>query len=66
MITIRPVTEADRTDWLRMRVALWPAEIAAHAPDVGRFFGGRREAHRALGFEEMAEIRCFRKVLNDR
>jgi len=149
MFTIRRIAETDRSDWLRMRVALWPAETEAHAPDVDRFFRGprwlplevllavdgsgavvgfaelsirsvsescesdrvgylegwyvepharrcgvgralveaaevwaraqgctefgsdteidnvvSRAAHRALGFEETAEIRCFRKVLD--
>lgn len=41
MITVRPVTPADRDDWLRMRVDLWPdGSKAEHAGEIAAFFDG--------------------------
>jgi hypothetical protein len=49
MVRIRPVEPADSAQRLALRAALWPDENAA--------------AHRALGFEEVTVLRCFRKAL---
>lgn len=40
-VNVRPVELADASEWLRMRVALWPdAEPQEHARDVSLFLGG--------------------------
>ncbi len=42
MLTIRPVTPQDHTEWLRMREALWPSEPKGrgdeHAQEITAFF----------------------------
>lgn len=38
---IRPVTEADAVEWLRLRSLLWPDSIASHQPEIQAFFAGR-------------------------
>ena len=43
MTTIRAVTAADATEWLRMRHALWPdGSLAQHRQDIDRYFAGDR------------------------
>jgi ribosomal protein S18 acetylase RimI-like enzyme len=37
----RPVAAADRAEWLRMRLALWPSETDEHARDIDEFVAGR-------------------------
>jgi aminoglycoside 6'-N-acetyltransferase I len=45
---IRPATEADRQEWLRMRHALWPAEpLEELEPDLGEYLS-RADTHLAL------------------
>ncbi len=62
---IAPVTPSDAEEWLRLRVALWPADPAAHRPDIERFLAGERrlplevlvafdEAGAAVGFAELS------------
>ena len=41
-IEVRPATIGDASDWLRMRVALWPDGATDHRQEVDRFFGGDR------------------------
>ncbi len=49
-MVIRPATEADRPEWLKMRQALWPEESEGeHANLIGRFFqGGVRDPLQVL------------------
>jgi aminoglycoside 6'-N-acetyltransferase I len=62
---VRNVTTADADAWLRMRLALWPAEPAEHRADIDRFFAGDRheprevlvvedEERRPVGFAELS------------
>jgi hypothetical protein len=45
-----------------MRAELWPEAMeAAHRAEAAAYFS--RQAHAALGFEEVVQIRCFRKPL---
>ena len=40
-IRVRPITPADRADWLRLRQALWPEDgNATHATEIEQFFAG--------------------------
>src|ERR1700690_1708745 len=50
MAIIRPVTESDAGQWLRMRHALWPdGSLAEHQHDIDRYFAGdRREPAEVL------------------
>jgi len=50
MAIIRPVTESDSSQWLRMRHALWPdGSLAEHQQDIDRYFAGdRREPAEVL------------------
>jgi aminoglycoside 6'-N-acetyltransferase I len=50
MAIIRPVTESDASEWLRMRHALWPdGSLAEHQQDIHRYFAGdRREPAEVL------------------
>jgi aminoglycoside 6'-N-acetyltransferase I len=68
-VRVRPATPADRDEWLRMRVALWPegaadlpAETDAHfagaAYQLGAVFVAEREDGRLGGFAE-AGVRAF-------
>ena len=40
-MNIRPVQLADKTDWQRMRTALWPDTDDEHAADIAEFFAGQ-------------------------
>jgi aminoglycoside 6'-N-acetyltransferase I len=64
-IRIREMLPADANEWLRMRLALWPDEPAAHADDIRGYFAGDRhepeyvlvavdEAGAAIGFAELS------------
>ncbi len=79
MVQVRSATPTDAPVWLRLRQALWPEhEGAGHAGEIEQFLAGRLQmfasdalldnvdsaaAHRALGFQETVQIRCFRKSL---
>lgn len=39
-IQIREATDCDRTEWLRMRNALWPGSLAEHDIETQRYFAG--------------------------
>ena len=38
---IRPVVAGDRTEWIRMRSALWPDSPGDHPPEIDQFFTTR-------------------------
>lgn len=37
-ITIRPAQVGDRSEWQRLRLALWPGDEADHAREIAAFF----------------------------
>jgi aminoglycoside 6'-N-acetyltransferase I len=42
-IVVRPPTEADRTEWSRLRAALWPdCSAESHAQEIAAFLTGKR------------------------
>jgi aminoglycoside 6'-N-acetyltransferase I len=49
---VREVTAADRPEWLRMRIALWPDSLADHDADTKRFFEARDERNRTFVAED--------------
>jgi aminoglycoside 6'-N-acetyltransferase I len=64
-LQVRPATPADETDWVRMRLALWPGDEAMHRAEAKRFFGGDERIEtevllaigddgRAVGFAELS------------
>jgi aminoglycoside 6'-N-acetyltransferase I len=40
-VTIRPIVESDRSDWVRMRHALWPGSLSDHDAETLRYFDER-------------------------
>lgn len=41
VMLIRPVQEADRESWERMRDALWPSPAGEHSGEIDRYFAGK-------------------------
>ncbi len=37
-MTVREIVEGDRSDWLRMRKALWPGSLTDHDAETQRYF----------------------------
>ena len=62
-VELRPVRDADRADWLRMREALWPDALGAHAAEIDAYFAEAHE-HGAtfLAFDANAEALGFAEV----
>ena len=65
MTIVRPVEPRDIAEWVRMRTALWPADLEAHRASADRFFAGHRhepaevllafgDEGRAIGFVELS------------
>lgn len=61
-VTIRPIVERDRADWLRLRDALWPGSLSDHDAETRRHFQRAEEvpvvfvadaAGRVIGFLEL-------------
>jgi len=42
---IRPAEPRDRSEWLRMRAALWPGADAEHAAEIDEFLRAREGGH---------------------
>jgi aminoglycoside 6'-N-acetyltransferase I len=40
-VTIREIVETDRSDWVRLRGALWPGSLADHDEEARAFFDQR-------------------------
>jgi aminoglycoside 6'-N-acetyltransferase I len=38
LVTVRPIGRNDRTDWLRMREALWPGSLSDHNEETRSYF----------------------------
>ena len=66
-IQIRDAVECDRTEWLRMRNALWPGSLSDHDVETQRYFAGATRPPltfiaeldgRAVGFLEL-ELRSY-------
>jgi hypothetical protein len=49
---IRPIQSRDHAEWLRMRLTLWGGTVEGI------------QAHKALGYEEVERLVCFRKALD--
>lgn len=47
-ITVRPARAADRDDWLRLRLALWPGSLEDHRREVDRYFAERPDDSECL------------------
>ncbi len=54
---VRPLTSADRAEWLRMRVALWP-DSAADPPELLRDYEGASPTHAVLVAERASNGLC--------
>ena len=52
MVNIREASAEDRSDWLRMREALWPESLADHDVDTRRFFEEPDERMRVFVAED--------------
>jgi aminoglycoside 6'-N-acetyltransferase I len=37
-VTVREIVESDRSDWLRLREALWPGSLSDHDAETRRYF----------------------------
>jgi len=64
-VHIREMLPADASEWLRMRLALWPDEPEGHAEAIRQYFAGHRHeprhvllavdaTQRAVGFAELS------------
>ena len=64
-VHIREMLPADASEWLRMRLALWPDEPEGHAEAIRQYFAGHRHEPRhvllavdatqkAVGFAELS------------
>lgn len=51
-MTVREIVASDRSDWLRMRNALWPGSLTEHDAETQRYFDERND--RAVTF--VAEV----------
>ncbi|MEW6681061.1 MAG: aminoglycoside 6'-N-acetyltransferase [bacterium] len=57
---IRPVTKLDRSQWMRMRCALWPGDDSTHANEIDRFFAvSLREPKTVLVADEDGVLKGF-------
>ena len=37
-MTIRPIVESDRAEWVRLREALWPGSLSDHDDETRKYF----------------------------
>jgi aminoglycoside 6'-N-acetyltransferase I len=59
-MNIRPVEKSDRSDWIRLRYALWPEATPSHEEEVDRFFRGEsKEPEAVLVAEVDGELKGF-------
>jgi len=42
-MTIRDITEHDRSDWVRLRESLWPGSLSDHEVETRKYFDDRAE-----------------------
>ncbi|HEX9245721.1 MAG TPA: GNAT family N-acetyltransferase [bacterium] len=42
-VTVREIVASDRSDWLRMRNALWPGSLTDHDAETQRYFDERND-----------------------
>ena len=61
-IAVRPATKADREDWLRLRLALWPSSVHDHRDDIEKHFAARPEGSECLVAEVEGVIVGFAEV----
>ena len=58
-MTIRPIVEGDRLDWLRLRRALWPGSAADHDEETRAFFVKRLSVPVVLVAEDNGQLVGF-------
>jgi aminoglycoside 6'-N-acetyltransferase I len=60
-MTVRAAQLRDLDEWVRMRAALWPDDIAEHRAAAERFFAGRRHepAEVLLAFDDSGRTAGF-------
>jgi aminoglycoside 6'-N-acetyltransferase I len=77
MTTVRAAEPRDIDDWVRLRTALWPADLEEHRGSADRFFTGHRhepaevllafdDEARAIGFVELSIRNIVDSCTSDR
>ena len=73
VVRIVPVAQPHRADWIAMRQALWPDELALEAIDAmldpasgPAAWIAPKGVHRAIGLEETGRVVYFRRPLGPR
>lgn len=56
-MNIRPATTTDRSEWLRIRHALWPGSPDQHRADIATYFGGERRFIKQVFVADVGEGR---------
>src|SRR5262245_32653829 len=58
-ITIREITERDRTDWVRLRESLWPGSLSDHDVETRKYLQDRAAAPIGLVAETNGRVVGF-------